>query len=159
MNIYELLEELEDVLSEGRSSRFSKKGTIDLQRAERLVMQIKQAMPSAVQEASYMLAQRDKILSQAEKKSNDMIEKAKEQVENIISNSEIVKKSEEKANAIIKRSEEYVTHLENVTRSNIDKLLKAIEDYLMENLHVVRNNREELAGTLLKNLKNLTDKD
>ncbi|MBQ9790816.1 MAG: hypothetical protein IJW24_04425 [Clostridia bacterium] len=34
------------------------------------------------------------------------------------------------------------------TKSNLDKMLKSVEDYLTQNLHVVRNNREELNGSL-----------
>ena len=159
MSIYDLLEELEEVISEGHTGPFSKRGSIDIKRAERLVMDIKQALPSAIQESSYMLAQKDKIISQAEKQASEIIESAKQCAENLVSNSEIVKMSEERANANIKKADEYVNHLESVTRANIDKLLKAIEDYLMENLHIVRNNREELAGTLLKNIKSLLNKD
>ena len=45
------------------------------------------------------------------------------------------------------------SQLYNVTKENIDRLLKSVEDYLLENLHVVRNNREELNGGLFKNQK------
>ena len=160
MNIYELLDELWDVITEGKNGRFGqKKGTIDVQHAENLVMQIKQSLPSAIQESSYMLAQREKILNAANEEAQKKIDSAKDYVDSIVANSEITKLAEQRAAEVMKRADDYTRHLEQITKANIDKLLKAIEDYLMENLHIVRNNREELAGTLLKNLKNLSNKD
>lgn len=159
MNIYELLDELWDVIADGKNGHFGqKKGTIDISRAENLIIAIKQSLPSAVQESSYMLTQRDKILSKANEEAKKIVDDAKEYANNLVSDSEITRNAESKANELMKKADDYTSHLKELTKSNIDKLLKAIEDYLMENLHIVRNNREELAGTLIKNLYNLKDK-
>lgn len=158
MDIYELIDELENELSEGKNVLFSKKGVVDLKKCEKLISEIKQALPFTIQESKYTLSQKNKILSSAEEQAKKIIADAKEYAENMIQQSDISKLSEERAKLLMNKADDYSDNLEKITRKNIDKMLKSIEDYLMDNLHIVRNNREELAGSLLQSKKPKSDK-
>ena len=70
-----------------------------------------------------------------------------------MSESDLIKKSEEEAQEIIANANKRSSQLMNITKDNIDKLLMSVEQYLLENLHIVRNNREELNGGLFTNRK------
>ena len=62
----------------------------------------------------------------------------------------LVVKAENEARALIQDAQNKSEHFTQNAKCNVDKMLKSIEDYLMENLMIVRNNREELAGGLKK---------
>lgn len=153
MDIRELLEELEKELADSKNIPFSKKGAVDLQKCETLIANIRRELPSAIQEATYLLSKRDQILADANDKAQRIIDEAKENASTIVSNSALVKASQQKADDELAVAEKRCSSIQNITRENIDKMLKSIEDYLMENLHIVRNNREELAGTILQSKK------
>lgn len=153
MDILQLIEELEDEFSKGKNFLWSKKSLVNLERCAELIDELKRSLPAAIQESRYILSQKDKILSQAKEIGEKTIKEAELRAEQLVSESSLIKKSEEEAQEIMDNANKRCTQLYNVTRENIDKLLKAVEDYLLENLHVVRNNREELNGGLFKNKK------
>lgn len=149
MSIYDLIEELENELSESKNILFSKRGVVDTQKCERLLAEIKRQLPAAIQEASYLLTQKDKIIGKAQDSADKIVKQAEAYAADMVSESEILKNAESRAALLTESAEKQFGLKEMALRKNIDKMLKGIEDYLLDNLHVVRNNREELAGTIL----------
>ena len=146
-DITQLIEELETEFAKGKSFLWSKKSLVNMDRCEELIEELKNNLPSALQEASYILSQRDKIIAQAKDQAEKTLKEAELRAEQLISEESLVKKSEDEASSLMENAEKRVTQLYNVTKENIDKLLKSVEDYLIQNLHIVRDNREELASS------------
>ncbi len=153
MDILQLIEELEDEFSKGKNFLWSKKSLVNLDRCAELIDELKRSLPSAIQESRYILSQKEKILSQAKEMGERTIKEAELRAEQLVSESSLIKKTEEEAQEMMDNVNKKCSQLYNVTKENIDRLLKSVEDYLLENLHVVRNNREELNGGLFKNQK------
>lgn len=153
MDILQLIEELEDEFSKGKNFLWSKKSLVNLDRCAELIDELKRSLPSAIQESRYILSQKEKILSQAKEMGERTIKEAELRAEQLVSESSLIKKTEEEAQEMVDNANKKCSQLYNVTKENIDRLLKSVEDYLLENLHVVRNNREELNGGLFKNQK------
>ena len=154
MDIIQLIEELEDEFSQGKNFLWSKKSLVNLDRCAELIDELKRNLPTALQEARYVLSQKEKILSQAQEMAEKTMKEAEMRAEQLVSESVLIKKSEEEAEEITENANKRCAHLYNVTKENIDKMLKAVEDYLIENVHIVRNNREELNGGLFKSGRN-----
>ena len=146
------IEELEEEFAKNKSGLFGKK--MNIERCEELVAELKRSIPSQIQEANYILSQRDKIIEQAKDMADKTLKEAEVRAEQLLSDSELIKKSEDEAQEIVENAEKRANQLFSVTRENIDKLLKSVEDYLLQNIHVVRSNREELgSGEVLKNIQ------
>ncbi|MBQ7467085.1 MAG: hypothetical protein IJS74_03340 [Clostridia bacterium] len=151
-DINSIIEELEEEFAKSKSGLFGKK--TNMERCEELIEELKRSMPEQIQEANYILSQRDKIIQQAKDMADKTLKEAEVRAEQLLSDSELIKKSEEEAEEIVDNAEKKANQLFAVTRENIDKLLKSVEDYLLQNLHVVRSNREELGnGDVLKNVQ------
>lgn len=145
MDINQIIEELEAELYKSKSNiLWGKK----MDKATQLVDELKRNMPNAIKEASYLLSQRDKILFQAQESAKKTIAEAEMRAEQIVSESELVKRAERESNEIMESANRRTAQMYAATKSNLDKMLKSVEDYLTENLHIVRNNREELNGSL-----------
>lgn len=156
-DINALIEELEEEFAKSKSGLFGKKA--NMEKCEELVEELKRSLPAAIQEATYILSQRDKIIDQAKEMADKTLKEAEVRAEQLLSEGELIKKSEEEAEEIVENAEKKADQLFAVTRDNIDKLLKSVEDYLLQNLHVVRTNREELnSGDVLKNIQNKNKK-
>ena len=160
MDINQIIEELESELYKSKNFLWSKKTLVNMEKAGALVEELKRNMPTAIKEAGYLLSQRDKILFQAQESAKKTIAEAEARAEQIISQSELVKRAENEADEIIEAANKRSAQLMTATKSNLDKMLKSVEDYLTENLHIVRNNREELNGTLFnRNKRQIEDDD
>jgi len=148
-NITDLLEELEDEFNKGKNFLWSKKSFVNLDRCIELIGELKHSLPSSIEEASYVLSQRDKIIATAKAQADKTLKEAELRAEQLLCENELIKKSESEATEIVENAEKRSSQLYNVTKENIDKLLKAVEDYLRQNLLIVRSNREELASSNL----------
>src|SRR5215813_15265559 len=79
MDIQHLVDRLEDLVDEGRHMPFSKFTMIDEERALELIDQMRISIPEEIEKASRVLAQRDRILAQANEEAARIIQAAREQ--------------------------------------------------------------------------------
>lgn len=150
MDIYGKIELLEEELSCATGLVFSKKSAVNVAKCESLLADIKRELPKAVQEASYIISQKDNILRNAQLQA-DLIEKdAKNRADSMLQDSVIIAKSQEIADKIIKDAEQKSVMMVDAAQKKIDLMLRNIEEYLMDSLRIIRNNREDLAGEMLK---------
>lgn len=153
-DIIAIIDELQEEFAQGKNVFWSKKSLVNLERCEELILELKRSLPAELQEAAYIVGQRDKILERAKAAADNTIREAEGRAEVLVSQSKLVQAAEEEAERVTHEAEKRCETMYNNTKQNIDKLLKAIEDYFVDNLHVVRANREELASTtLLKKTK------
>jgi len=153
MNIYDILAELEEEVGEAKPGLFHKK--IDAARIAELVDKLKSNMPKAVEEASYILSQKDKLLETARADAQAILDDANEKANAMVEESAVIARAEEEAKKIQDNATKRCEQLLDATKNNVDKLLKAVEDYLAEHLGIVRDSRDELTATLVQLKNNL----
>lgn len=156
MNIYDIIAELEEEVGEAKPGLFHKK--LDANRLAELVDKLRHNMPKAVEEASYVLSQKDKILSSAKSDAVAVLEDANNKAKNMIAENSVTKRAEEEAKKMLDVTIKRCEQLLDTTKNNVDKILKAVEDYLAEHLNIVHDSRDELSSTLAQ-LKNNIKKD
>lgn len=152
MEVNSIIDQLKEELISQKGFLWSKKNKDSITKCLSLIDEIKMALPGALQEAGYIINQKQKILSTAQETANQIIAEANLKAEALVSQDRIVKQAQGEVEALVASANKKCNQLYVSTRDNIDKMLKSIEDYLTDNLHVVRNNREELAnGVIVKN--------
>ncbi|MBQ7453396.1 MAG: hypothetical protein IJS68_03970 [Clostridia bacterium] len=153
MALNDKIEELRDELVSQRGFLWSKKNKDSITKCLSLIDEIKMALPSALQEAGYIISQKQKILSSAQDAANKIVNDANLKAKDLIKEEKITKQAEAEAEALIADANKKCNQLYSSTKENIDRMLKSVEDYFASNLRVVKNNREELAGGTLNKKK------
>lgn len=156
MNINEIISKVEEELGEARSGLFHKK--VDVSKVADLIEELKNNLPKAVEEASYLASKKEKILETAQADAQALIDDANQKAKNMISDSAVMKTAEEESKKIMETTIKRCEQLLETTKNNVDKILKAVEDYLSEHLSIVHDSRDELTNTLAQ-LKNSIKKD
>lgn len=146
MELNSILEELKEELISQKGFLWSKKNKDSITKCLSLVDDVQMNLPSALQEATYIITQKQKILAAAQDAANKIVAEATQKAQELTAENAITKQAQIEAETMVGNANKRCNQLYSSTRDNIDKMLKAIEDYLTDNLHVVRNNREELAG-------------
>lgn len=152
MDIVQIIDELEQEFANSKNFLWSKKTLVDMEKCASLIAELKANLPSAIQEASYVLSKKDQILNKANAEAKKTIAEAEFRAEQLVSSSEIFKKSEQEASDMINKANRKCAELYAVTRENVDKMLKSVETYLDQNLNVIRRNRDELENAI-KNIQ------
>lgn len=123
IKLISLLEELEDLITSSSKMPFSEKGIIDLDVAQKIIEDIRANLPRDIQQARWLDQERDRIISDAKKEYNRMINEAKDQVEYLVNNNNIYKDAQKRADAILKEAENHANYMKYRSYEYIDQLL------------------------------------
>jgi hypothetical protein len=147
MDIQHLVDRLEDLIDEGRHVPFSKLTVIDEERALEIIDQMRISIPEEIEKASRVLAQRDRVLAQANEEAARAVQQARKKSEDLLDqevsvqaahnrSANIIEQARQEAEAIVAEADQYV----------LTELAK-LEQQLMKTLTVVRNGIHEVKTT------------
>jgi hypothetical protein len=80
IKIMSLLDELEELIASSGKMPFSEKGIIDLDVAQKIIEDMRLNLPRDIQQAKWLGQEKDRIISDAKREYNRMINEAKDQV-------------------------------------------------------------------------------
>ncbi len=137
MSIMDEISKLKSLLADAKRIPFSKYVSVDREELLATLSRIEVMLPNEVKEAFIVNAKKDEILKEAYKKSDEIINFAKEREQEILSESsimqiaqkereKIISEAVEEANAIRREAAEYVTQLFDKIESVIEKVEEAL---------------------------------
>lgn len=144
MNSEKLLEDLESIVVNASKMPFTNKKVVDEEELLAIVDELKGAMPDEVEQARKVLAERDKIIADAQRHADSMVAQAKDYIAKLTEESEIVRQSQEHANQIIQNANHSSEDLRNSSVTYAGQVLQYVESMLEKTLASVRQNREGL---------------
>lgn len=139
MDILHLVDRLEELFNESRALPFTRNVVVDEDKMLDIIDQMRVAIPEEVKKAQQMLAQKDRVMAQAQEEATRIVSLAKEKAEQIVEREAIVKSAQTRATQIVNQAREDA----NVTRHDAD-------DYVIDSLQ----NLEEEITRLLTQVRN-----
>ena len=161
MDIVQIINDLEQEFVRSKNFLWSKKTLVNMEKCASLIAELKANLPSAIQEASYVLSKKEQILNNASASAKKTIAEAEYRASQLVSGTEVYKKSEREARKIIAEANKKCDELFAVTKQNIENLIRSVEGYLNQNITMLKRNREELSQAIssLKNSENFDTKE
>ena len=144
MEIFTLLETLEDILERSKTLPFTEKAVIDKEEFCEIIKEIRLKLPEELKQAKWVKEERERILEQANKEANDVVKEAENRIISMIDEHEITKKAYEQKAEIIEAANEMSREISNGTKEYADNVLQGIEVALEDALKIIQNNRKEL---------------
>lgn len=155
MEIFTLIENLEDLLESGAKVPFSSKVMVDIDELREVLEDIRLKLPDELKQAKWVKDERQRIIADAEKEAEDMIKDAKNQADdmirdakkqivNMVDDNVITKQALAQKEEIIENANRVSKEISVGTRDYADAILEKVEDVLRESLEIVHNNRNEL---------------
>ena len=144
MEIFTLLETLEELLETSRNLPFSSKGLVDREQMLDLIKEIRIKLPDELKQAKWVKEERQRILVEAQNEANDIIKEAENRIISMIDEHEITRKAYEKKVEIIETANEMSREISKGTKDYADNLLEKVAVVLEDALKTVQNNRKEL---------------
>lgn len=138
MDIQHLVDRLEDLIDEGRHMPMSKYTLIDEERALELIDQMRISIPEEIEKAARILAQRDRILSQAHEEAARILQNAREKGEKLVENEvsvqtarnhaqNIIEQAKQDADAITAEADEYALRVFSNLKGRLEKFTRDVE--------------------------------
>ena len=144
MEIFTLLENLEDLLGDGTKVPFSSKVMVDADELREILEEIKLKLPDELKQAKWVKEERQRIIQDANKEAEDIVREAETKIISMIDDHEITRQAIAQKEEIIESANKVSKEISMGTREYADALLERLEEILNETLGVIRNNRKEL---------------
>ena len=128
MEIFTLLETLEDILERSKSIPFSKKGLIDKEEFLEIIKEIRLKLPEELKQAKWVKEERQRIINEAQKEANDIVKEAENRIISMIDEHEITRKAYEQKQEIIATANEMSREIDKGTRDYADAILSDLQE-------------------------------
>lgn len=147
----ELINELEDLIDKGVPVPFTGRCLLDKDELLELMQEIKLKLPTDLEQAKWIKAERENIINDAKKEAEEIIKTANDKLIALIDENEITKQAAEKANSIMERANADAKTTKNESYQYADRLLENVETvahraiYELEQcVKLVQDNRDQL---------------
>lgn len=139
MDILHLVDRLEELFNESRPIPLTHSVIVDEDRMLEIIDQMRISIPDEVKKAQQVLAQRDRVLAQAQEEANRTVKIAKDKGDEIISRDAIVDGAQARAEQIIAQARADAEALRMEADDYIIEALAALESELTRLLNQARN--------------------
>lgn len=151
MKTEKLLEDLENLINMSGRVPLTNKCMIDEEEIMRIIDSINESLPLEMAESRRVLAEKDKILADAQRQADILIAQAKEYINKLTEESELVKQAQEHATQIINAANQSSDELKSSSLTYAADVLKYVENNLTKTLESLRQNRESLKPNNINN--------
>jgi len=144
MDILHLIDRLEELFNESRSIPFTHSVVVDEDRMLDIIDQMRVSIPEEIKKAQQLLAQKDRILAQAQEEANRTIALAREKSEQIVERDAIVQAAQARAEQIVGQAKQ---------ETEIQK--READDYMLETLTRMEMEMDRTLSQIRNGIKTL----
>ena len=123
MEIFTLLENIEDILEKSKGVPFSNKVLVDKEEILEIISELRLKLPEELKQAKWIKEERQRILVEAQKEADDIVKEAENRIISMIDEHEITKKAYEKKAEIIETANEMSREISKGTKDYADNVL------------------------------------
>jgi cell division septum initiation protein DivIVA len=139
MDILHLIDRLEELFNESRPIPFTHNVIVDEDRMLDLIDQMRVAIPDEVKKAQQLLAQRDRILAQAQEEVNRTLSLAREKSDQLVERDSIVEAARARADQLIEQARQDILVIRQDADAYVLETLTRLEVEMDRSLSQIRN--------------------
>lgn len=144
MDILHLVDRLEELLNQSRPLWFTHNVIVDEDRMLDIIDQMRVAVPDEVKKAQQLLAQRDRILAQAQEEANRTLAIAREKGDQLLERDSIVQSAQARADQIVAQA-----------RVEAEKTRQDADNYVVETLTRLEIEMDRLLNQVRNGIRSL----
>ena len=144
MDVMALLDKLDAYLSE--CARVPLVGRLMVEEDEvfAIIDDLRAALPQELEQAKWLLKERDRIIAEARKEAEEILKDAQGQIAALASESSISKEARKQAEELMKKARGVAREINLGAREYADDLMRKVEEVMEEVLDRIRQGRNEL---------------
>ena len=139
MDILHLVDRLEEILNQSRPFPFTHNVIVDEEKILDLIDQMRVAIPEEVKKSQQVLAQRDRILAQAQEEANRTLSIAREKSDQLVERDSIAQASQSRADQVVTQARAEGERIRREADEYVVDTLTRLEMELDRSLSQVRN--------------------
>jgi vacuolar-type H+-ATPase subunit H len=146
LDILLLIDRLEEVITSAKRVPFGSRVMVDEQECLGVIDQIKLAVPDELQVARRVMAERDRILHDAEERANRLVARAEEQAADRVEDHAVVLAAEDRAREMVAEAQREAEEVRRQVDDYAGRVLLSLQNRLRRLEQAVQNGLDELRG-------------
>ncbi|HUU61544.1 MAG TPA: hypothetical protein VMX37_04095 [Acidimicrobiia bacterium] len=142
--LQELVDEVILAVEGARNVPLSSSVMLDRTQLLDMLYRLRDEMPDELRAARWMVREREAFVGRTNEKAREMLDRARQRSEQLVSDSYIVKEAVEEANALVRRAEAEATRIRLEAEDYSDQAFEQTEAVLSDLLAQVRRARADL---------------
>ena len=155
--IMSLLDQMEDMLEEGKASFIGNKVSIDREEFFECIKDMRMKLPNEIQQSVWIVDERNKILAEAQSEAQLIIQEAQETLQKMIEQHEITKYAEERAQMILENARKDSREIRIGAIEYANETVKVVEQRLKATLESIHKEAQNFEGYITNELRILYD--
>ncbi len=144
MDVEAHLEQIEQLVAEGRPVPLSSLVMVNRHDVEDLVAEARTILPEELRQARWVLKERDEVLEEANRQADVLRADARAESERLVSETEVVRAAQREAERVLSEASERARTLRLEAEDYVDAKLAAFQAVLDRTLEEVERGRERL---------------
>jgi cell division septum initiation protein DivIVA len=142
MDILQLIDRLEELFNEAKALPFTHNVVVDEDRMLELIDQMRIAVPEEVKKAQQVMAQRDRVMAQAQEEANRTLQLARDKADQLVQKDMIVGEAQRRADQIVSQARAEA----EATRADAD-------NYVIDTLMQLQDQIAKLSGQVSNGIR------
>ncbi len=143
-DLQDMVDDLIVYLHEAKTVPLSGNALVDREQFLGLLERIRTGLPDELRAARWMVREREAFIARTNEKAREIVDRARNEADELVSDSNIVSEAVEEANILVRRAEGEARRLRLETEDEIEKKLQRVEGLLTELTDQVQAARDEL---------------
>ncbi len=146
MDVLRLIDEIEDIVEAASTVPFSGKAMVDKFEVLEIIKEIRIKLPDEIKQASWIKDERQRILAEAQKDAETLLNETDNKIKNLIDHEEITKKANMKAEEIVSKAQSNAKDIRLGALEYADTILEDTQSNLKRLIDMLEDNRNDLGG-------------
>ncbi len=142
MDILQLIDRLEELFNAAKAVPFTHNVIVDEDRMLELIDQMRIAIPEEVKKAQQIMAQRDRVMAQAQEEANRTLQLARDKADQLTQKDMVVQEAQRRADQIISQARDEA----EATRADAD-------NYVVDTLMQLQDQIAKLSGQVSNGIR------
>ena len=143
-DLQDMVDDLIVYLHEAKTVPLSGNAIVDREQFLGLLERIRTGLPDELRAARWMVREREAFIARTNEKAREIVDRARNEADELVSDSNIVAEAVEEANILVRRAEGESRRLRLESEDDIEKKLQRVEGLLAELTDQVQATRDEL---------------
>ncbi len=146
MDILQLIDRLEELFNQSKAIPLTHNVMVDEDRMLELIDQMRIAIPEEVKKAQQLLAQRDRVMAQAQEEANRTLALAREKADQLAQKDSIVIEAQRRAELILSQG-----------RADAEATRADADNYVLDSLNHIHEELERLSNQVRNGIQSIED--
>jgi cell division septum initiation protein DivIVA len=142
MDILQLIDRLEELFNAAKAVPFTHNVVVDEDRMLELIDQMRIAIPEEVKKAQQVMAQRDRVMAQAQEEANRTLQLSRDKAEQMVQKDMIVQEAQRRADQIV-----------NQARNEAESTRVDADNYVVDTLMQLQEQISKLGGQVSNGIR------